>query len=298
MEKIKNFSKVFVVFFIVAVIYTSCKKDDPDPDPDPLLPTASFIFSPNAIVQYDLITFTNASTDALSYSWDFGDGNTSTDENPDYMYIETGTYTVSLTAVNDDGEDTYSEDITVSTPNNYCTISGDISFVDENGVDQLDSIHYDGSEIPIDTAFWYPPPMGGNSYIRFLGSDSQFPNPLLIKFFPNLGLGNLDQVYTYALAAGNAGEYDLGMTGDYAGMDFAWTVDSYEMTVAGPVAKPYVDATVTLVYEPDGGENIYDIVIENILVNGGDLAPGFVYFLESTNPVTVSFYYRGPVTPL
>ena len=46
----------------------------------------------------DPITFNNTSTgDSLSYLWSFGDGNTSTDENPIHTYVNEGTYEVTLT---------------------------------------------------------------------------------------------------------------------------------------------------------------------------------------------------------
>jgi PKD repeat protein len=44
------------------------------------------------------VQFTNTSANALSYSWDFGDGSTGTDTNPAHDYIALGTYTVILTA--------------------------------------------------------------------------------------------------------------------------------------------------------------------------------------------------------
>ena len=48
----------------------------------------------------DPITFTNTSTgDALSYFWDFGDGNTSTDENPIHSYVDEGTYQITLSVM-------------------------------------------------------------------------------------------------------------------------------------------------------------------------------------------------------
>ena len=63
------------------------------------LPTAKFSYSGTALA----FTFTNESTDAATYIWDFGDGNTSTDENPTNNYSAAGTYMVSLTAVNEFG---------------------------------------------------------------------------------------------------------------------------------------------------------------------------------------------------
>ena len=65
------------------------------------------------------VTFTDGSTDAdgtiVSWSWDFGDGNTSTDQNPVHAYAASGTYSVSLTVTDDGGlTDVASEDVTVS----------------------------------------------------------------------------------------------------------------------------------------------------------------------------------------
>jgi PKD repeat protein len=47
----------------------------------------------------------NSSTDAVSFQWDFGDGNTSTEPEPTHSYAAEGTYTVSLTAINAQGCD-------------------------------------------------------------------------------------------------------------------------------------------------------------------------------------------------
>ncbi len=45
--------------------------------------------------------FENSSTGATSYMWDFGDGNTSTEESPTHVYDTPAIYTVTLTATND-----------------------------------------------------------------------------------------------------------------------------------------------------------------------------------------------------
>ncbi len=62
------------------------------------------------------VTFTNTTTDGTTYSWDFGDGNDTTNENPGtYTYASSGTYTVTLTSTNIDcGDDIYSTMVTVT----------------------------------------------------------------------------------------------------------------------------------------------------------------------------------------
>jgi gliding motility-associated-like protein len=51
------------------------------------------------------VQFTNLSLDADSYLWDFGDGNTSTEENPVHVFSGFGMFTVSLNAINGICED-------------------------------------------------------------------------------------------------------------------------------------------------------------------------------------------------
>ena len=62
-------------------------------------------------------TFTNTSTNAVSYEWDFGDGNISTDESPAHVYISAGEYIVTLIANSDVGlSATFSKTINILAP--------------------------------------------------------------------------------------------------------------------------------------------------------------------------------------
>jgi len=61
-------------------------------------PVAQFSASPLTGVAPFLVTFTNASTGASACLWNFGDGGTSTEQNPIHPYAIAGTHTVSLTA--------------------------------------------------------------------------------------------------------------------------------------------------------------------------------------------------------
>ena len=72
-------------------------------------------------------SFTNNTTGAVSYAWDFGDGNSSTQTNPTHVYTTTGTYTVRLIATNSGGcKDT----ITKSSYINTAAISALMSVTD------------------------------------------------------------------------------------------------------------------------------------------------------------------------
>ncbi|PKP02023.1 MAG: hypothetical protein CVU11_13400 [Bacteroidetes bacterium HGW-Bacteroidetes-6] len=63
------------------------------------LPTATFNYN---IVGAD-VDFTNTGASGASYHWDFGDGNTSTLENPSNNYGATGSYDVTLVVTNSSG---------------------------------------------------------------------------------------------------------------------------------------------------------------------------------------------------
>ena len=77
-------------------------------------PTAGFASNTPVLVN-ETVVFTNTSVGATAYRWDFGDGiSTSTQVSPTYVYTSAGTYTVILTATNDEGcLDIYSDVVTV-----------------------------------------------------------------------------------------------------------------------------------------------------------------------------------------
>jgi PKD repeat protein len=73
----------------------------------PPAPTASFSATPTSGPAPLTVQFTDASTGSpTAWSWDLGDGGTSTAQNPSHAYTAAGTYTVTLTASNSGGSDT------------------------------------------------------------------------------------------------------------------------------------------------------------------------------------------------
>ena len=86
----------------------------------PRIPYSVFMFEDDPIADFTLeilndsvVEFTNASSNALYYTWMFGDGNNSTDDNPAHQYASIGHYDVYLIADNPCGSDTISMTIAV-----------------------------------------------------------------------------------------------------------------------------------------------------------------------------------------
>ncbi|ARV16307.1 PKD domain-containing protein [Polaribacter sp. SA4-12] len=105
---IKKFHKsIFTLLFMFLGII-SCVDNGyeefvpPTGNVNDIQPTTLFTTSTSAEDNMSII-FRSYSTDAATYLWDFGDGSTSTEENPDYTYTTGGLYKVKLTTKSSDG---------------------------------------------------------------------------------------------------------------------------------------------------------------------------------------------------
>ncbi|MFH1320985.1 MAG: PKD domain-containing protein [Bacteroidota bacterium] len=107
------------------------------------------------------VNFTSASSNADSYFWDFGDGNTSTEQNPFNTYPDTGTYTVTLTVNNYCGSNTYSQTVTMQSTGIYQSC-------------------YNGYQITV-----YPNPFNSTTTFEVFGTAK--PGPLTFELHNILG---------------------------------------------------------------------------------------------------------------
>jgi PKD repeat protein len=78
-------------------------------------PVASFTFAPSIPGAGSPVTFTDTSSNTPnSFSWDFGDGSTSTQASPQHTYAASGTFIVSHTVANTFGSNTATQSITIA----------------------------------------------------------------------------------------------------------------------------------------------------------------------------------------
>jgi PKD repeat protein len=105
--------KYYALIFIFAGLgLASCSKKN---EPEPVYPpTAGFTASSD---QNGTITFTNTSTHADSFNWDFGDytdHSYSQEKDPQHHYSKNGTFTVTLVATGKGGTDTKTYSVVIS----------------------------------------------------------------------------------------------------------------------------------------------------------------------------------------
>jgi len=136
--------------------------------------------------------FTNSSTNASNFQWNFGDGTTSNQQNPTHIFTTAGTYHVTLTVTSCGKTYTKAKEITISTLSNetfkgddlklYPNPSTDFLYVSVSDLDQVlifDSLgkqnlpkyHSQGNETQIDIQH-----LAKGNYILHISKDNQTEN--------------------------------------------------------------------------------------------------------------------------
>ena len=108
---------------------------------------ASFTYSPASPVEGHAVQFTDTSTGSpTSWQWDFGDGGTSTAQNPSHTFASVSSYTVTLAVSNSSGSDSLSKIVNVSlssaiivTNPTYANVSAAVAQAVDGGTIELQS---------------------------------------------------------------------------------------------------------------------------------------------------------------
>ncbi len=115
----KNQFKIFLFFALAVFAFASCEDDDP------ANVVACFTVTPEEGIQVgDTVFFDNCSEEALNFTWDFGDSETSTEIHPFHIYSEPGVYDVTLVAANVDVEETAAYQVNVDADLAYIVNAG------------------------------------------------------------------------------------------------------------------------------------------------------------------------------
>ena len=117
----------------------------------PVCPAPAAGFTVTTISLTANFTNTSVTTGATSWSWDFGEGGTSSLQNPSYTYSTSGTYTVALTAANSYGS-------YIKTKIDYITVTTWSQKADFGGVGRYTAVGFSiGSKGYIGTGYTYNP---------------------------------------------------------------------------------------------------------------------------------------------
>ena len=118
----------------------------------PIAPVANFTANTTTGSAPLNVQFTDTSSNTpTSWLWDFGDGTTSTSQNPDHIYSEPGTYNVTLTAINDGGNNTIVQNNFINVP--YPPVAGFTTNV-TNGLNPLNVQFNDQSTGTVTSYYW------------------------------------------------------------------------------------------------------------------------------------------------
>lgn len=118
MKKLIKTRNLWTLAAMISLLFSSCSSDDSGDDGpvQPQFPVSDFTYVADGLE----VTFTDTSTNAVSYSWDFGDSATSSEKNPVHMYAADGAYTVKLTTTNAAGNNHEKQESINVTANDPC----------------------------------------------------------------------------------------------------------------------------------------------------------------------------------
>jgi len=158
---------ILTALFVFSLVLLSCEDNESGLDFVGL--EARFVSD----INNRTVTFNNLSNEAVSFLWDFGDGTNSTLKNPVKTYENDGTYNVSLTATNANGDqDTFQATIEVEL---ILIVNGDFENGSEGWIQGVD----DNAPAPVVTE-------DGNSFYQVNITNPNPSQPFLVNLSQKL----------------------------------------------------------------------------------------------------------------
>jgi len=267
----------------------------------------------------DVVKFQSLATGTLTYLWDFGDGNTSTEAAPEHNYIQEGTYDVCLSIVNQYGcsdmqcKENY---ITIADPMAGFTVDSSFAFCPPlltrftNTSTNANYYEWNFGDISGSSDLENPPHVytipGSYSVTLIAGSTQNCRDTLTINDLITLNgpVGDFDFVVDTSCAPVQV--HFTGTSTDF--YDYIWdfgngvldttlNVNSNEITYAYRTIDTYVPKLILIdesncaraIESPDSiqvtGINV-DFLATDSLLCGENLATSFINLSQSTTPIT------------
>ncbi len=236
------------------------------------------------------MSFTNPNTMVTAWSWDFGDGSSSTDQNPNHIFAASGLYQVCLDIVTSD-----------SCTSTYCDYVFVMDSIINPGCDAYFTYSSAGS-LAIDftdMSFTNPGTMVTDWIWSFgdgTGSFDQNPNHTFVSagyyevcltiqtsdscsstyceyiYVSGGGSGNCDALFTYSNSAGN--NFELSFSDASTGSVFAWIWDFGDGTISSdqnPVHLYNAPGTYQVCLQIFTLDSCNSMYCENITISQGTL---------------------------
>ena len=116
-----------LVYLFIAVLIGSCKPGaDVAPEPKPE------VFFSITDKELGFYQFNLTAKNTTQFMWDFGDGGSSSESNPQYRYTRNGNFTVRLTGTGKGGTTTFTKSVSVA------TVPGTVTFWMKSGKYKVD----------------------------------------------------------------------------------------------------------------------------------------------------------------
>ncbi|MDE3742799.1 PKD domain-containing protein [Maribacter polysaccharolyticus] len=302
-KRIKKFNRsVFALLFMFLGL-ASCFDDGyeefepPTGNVNNIQPNTLFTATTDADNNLSVV-FRSYSTDAASYLWDFGDGNTSTESNPDYTYATGGLYTVKLTTTSSDGlvAEATSEVSPISVDFDFTMIDSEVTFENQTtGASALvwdfgdgESVSWDAEDTEDDadfspvyaykTADTYVATLTATNYLGSQVSVSKNIEGLVLSTVPDFTfeVSTLDVVFTDAsiLAVSHSWDFGDGNSSTEVNPSHTYAADgTYDVTLT-TTNEAGVSRSITKAVPVGGIEPTFEVVVQNSTCNDHTVETG------------------------
>jgi len=237
---------IFTTAIITIATFFSCQKE----------PATNFTASKTSVVTGEVINFTNTTVDGHTYEWNFGDGTTSTLENPTHSYEDAGSYNVQLTSFSKNGKKSSSSTLTIT-------------------VAKANEIKYDGNKYPLTKGYLEKyGDFGG--YYTYYNFDVWLVNDgITITQDDAMGTGDLIylELWSSSPMGLNPGTYSFA--NNSAAQTFSTGAVAFNYNIATELGTLYECTGGSVIISQSGADYIFDVTFT--------LASG----------KTVNAYYKG-----